>query len=48
MTSGILGVNMVVLSNYTELVKASVKEKLIYLSSAGLPLNLPKYLISRP
>ncbi len=48
MTSGILGVNiMVALSNYAELVKTSIKEKIdIIFSGAGLPLNLPKYLIN--
>lgn len=48
MTYGILGVNiMVALSNYAELVKTSIKEKIdIIFSGAGLPLNLPKYLIN--
>jgi len=46
MTDGVLGVNiMVALSNYAELVKTSIEEKIdIIISGAGLPLNLPEYL----
>jgi len=45
-TKGILGVNiMVALSNYAELVKAALEEKIdIIFSGAGLPLNLPGFL----
>jgi NAD(P)H-dependent flavin oxidoreductase YrpB (nitropropane dioxygenase family) len=45
-TSGILGVNiMVALSNYADLVKTAIEEKIdIIFSGAGLPLNLPQYL----
>lgn len=43
-TKGILGVNiMVALSNYADLVKASIEEEIdIIFSGAGLPLNLPQ------
>lgn len=45
-TKGILGVNiMSVLTNFSDLVKASIDEKIdIIFSGAGLPLDLPKYL----
>lgn len=45
-TQGILGVNiMVALTNFTDLVKTAVDEKVdIIFSGAGLPLDLPKYL----
>jgi nitronate monooxygenase len=47
MTSGVLGVNvMVALSNFADMVKTSVEEGIdIIFSGAGLPLDLPKYLI---
>lgn len=45
-SEGIIGVNiMVALSNYVDLVKTSIKEKVnIIFSGAGLPMDLPKYL----
>lgn len=45
-TKGILGVNiMVALSNYADLVKTSIEEKIdIIFSGAGLPMDLPQYL----
>lgn len=45
-SKGIIGVNiMVALSNYTDLVITSIREKIdIIFSGAGLPLDLPKYL----
>lgn len=45
-TKGILGVNiMVAMSNFAEMVKASIEERVdIIFSGAGLPLNLPSYL----
>ena len=45
-TTGILGVNiMVALSNYGELVRTALEEKIdIVFSGAGLPLNLPSFL----
>jgi NAD(P)H-dependent flavin oxidoreductase YrpB (nitropropane dioxygenase family) len=45
-TSGLIGVNiMVALSNYEDLVRASIEEGIdIIISGAGLPLDLPKYL----
>lgn len=45
-SDGIIGVNiMVALSNYTELVKTSITEKIdIIFSGAGLPLDLPSFL----
>lgn len=45
-TNGILGVNiMVALSNFDELVKISIDEKIdVIFAGAGLPLNLPKFL----
>ncbi len=44
LTKGILGVNiMVALTNFTELAKAAVEEKIdIIFAGAGLPLNLPQ------
>ncbi|MCF7924714.1 MAG: nitronate monooxygenase [Candidatus Izimaplasma sp.] len=46
MSKGIIGVNiMVALTNYSELVKAAIEEKIdIIFAGAGLPLDLPKYL----
>lgn len=46
MTKGIIGVNiMVALSNYADLVKTAIEEKIdIIFSGAGLPLNLPEFL----
>lgn len=46
MTKGILGVNiMVALTNYAEIVKASIEAGIdIIFSGAGLPLNLPQFL----
>jgi nitronate monooxygenase len=43
---GLLGVNiMVALSNYGELVKTAIEEKIDFIfSGAGLPLNAPEYL----
>lgn len=45
MTKGLLGVNiMVALSNYAELVRTAVEEKIDFVfSGAGLPLNLPEF-----
>lgn len=45
-TSGVIGVNiMVALTNFSDLVKTSIAEKIdIIFSGAGLPLNLPSYL----
>lgn len=45
-SNGIIGVNiMVALSNFTELVKTSIEEKIdIIFSGAGLPLDLPSFL----
>ncbi|NNG01753.1 MAG: nitronate monooxygenase [Desulfobacteraceae bacterium] len=45
-TKGVLGVNiMVALTNFADLVKTSIEEKIdIIFSGAGLPLNLPQYL----
>ncbi|MGE3062027.1 MAG: NAD(P)H-dependent flavin oxidoreductase [bacterium] len=45
-SKGIIGVNiMVALSNYADLVKTSIQEKVdIIFSGAGLPLNLPEFL----
>ncbi|OJU12410.1 MAG: 2-nitropropane dioxygenase [Clostridiales bacterium 43-6] len=45
-TQGILGVNiMVALSNFADVVKTSIEEKIdIIFSGAGLPLNLPEFL----
>lgn len=49
LSEGIIGVNiMVALSNFAELVKVSIDEKIdIIFSGAGLPLDLPKYLIGQ-
>jgi nitronate monooxygenase len=46
-SNGIIGVNiMVALSNYIDLVETSIREKVdIIFSGAGLPLDLPKYLV---
>jgi nitronate monooxygenase len=46
MSTGIIGVNiMVALTNYSELVKAAIEEKIdIIFAGAGLPTDLPKYL----
>lgn len=46
MTKGILGVNiMVALSNFADLVRTSIQEKIdVIFSGAGLPFDLPKYL----
>jgi NAD(P)H-dependent flavin oxidoreductase YrpB (nitropropane dioxygenase family) len=46
MTRGILGVNiMVALTNFADLVKTSIDEKIdVIFSGAGLPLDLPRYL----
>jgi nitronate monooxygenase len=48
-TSGVLGVNiMVALTNYAELVRASVEEGIdIIFSGAGLPLDLPRHLAGK-
>lgn len=48
-TTGILGVNiMVALTDFSELVKAAVKEKIdIIFAGAGLPLDLPKYVLDQ-
>ncbi|MFW5832288.1 MAG: NAD(P)H-dependent flavin oxidoreductase [Prolixibacteraceae bacterium] len=45
-TSGVIGVNvMVALTNFQDLVKAAITEKVdIIFSGAGLPMNLPEYL----
>lgn len=45
-TKGILGVNiMVALSNFADLVKTAIEEKIdIIFSGAGLPVNLPEFL----
>ena len=45
MTKGLLGVNiMVALSNFGDLVQASIEEGIDYIfAGAGLPLNLPEY-----
>lgn len=46
-TRGIIGVNILVaLTNFVDMVKTSIEEKIdIIFSGAGLPLDLPKYLI---
>jgi nitronate monooxygenase len=46
MTKGILGVNiMVALSNFADLVKTAIEEKIdIIFAGAGLPVNLPEFL----
>ena len=45
-SKGIIGVNiMVALSNFSDLVKAAIDEKIdVIFSGAGLPLNLPEFL----
>lgn len=45
-TKGIIGVNiMVAMSNYEDMVKTAISEKVdIIFSGAGMPLNLPKFL----
>jgi len=50
MTKGIIGVNvMVALSNYANLTKTAAKEGVdIIISGAGLPLDLPKFVIGMP
>jgi len=47
MTNGVIGVNiMVALSNYEDLVRTSISEGVdMIISGAGLPLDLPKYLV---
>ncbi|MDR1115177.1 MAG: nitronate monooxygenase family protein [Tannerella sp.] len=47
-TKGIIGVNiMVALSNYADMVRTSVKEKIdVIFAGAGLPLDLPSFLTS--
>jgi nitronate monooxygenase len=46
LTKGVVGVNiMVAMSNFADMVKASISEKIdIIFSGAGLPLNLPEFL----
>ncbi len=46
LTDGVLGVNiMVALTNFSELVKTAISEKIdIIFSGAGLPMNLPEFL----
>lgn len=46
LTDGVLGVNiMVALSNFDELMKTAIAEKIdVIISGAGLPLNMPQYL----
>jgi NAD(P)H-dependent flavin oxidoreductase YrpB (nitropropane dioxygenase family) len=46
-TSGIIGVNiMVALTNFSDMVKTAIAEKVdIIFSGAGLPMNLPQYLV---
>ena len=50
LTNGVVGVNiMVALSNYEEMVRVAVKEKVDYIiSGAGLPLSLPEYTKGSP
>ena len=45
-TKGIIGVNvMVALSNYADMVRTAIEEKIdVVFSGAGLPLDLPSYL----
>ncbi len=47
LTTGVLGVNiMSVLTNFSDMVKTSIEEKIdIIFSGAGLPLDLPSYLV---
>lgn len=49
LSKGIIGVNiMVALSNFADMVRVSIAEKIdIIFSGAGLPLDLPKYLIGQ-
>lgn len=46
LTKGIIGVNvMVALSNFADMVKTAIEEKVdVIFSGAGLPLNLPRFL----
>lgn len=46
-TEGIIGVNvMVAMSNFSDMVRTAIKERAdIIFSGAGLPLNLPSYLV---
>ncbi len=46
-TNGIIGVNiMVAITNFSDMVKTAIAEKVdIIFSGAGLPMNLPEYLI---
>ncbi|MDQ1330537.1 MAG: nitronate monooxygenase [Thermodesulfobacteriota bacterium] len=48
LTSGIIGVNiMVAMTHYADLVKASIEEAVdIIISGAGLPMDLPGYLVN--
>lgn len=50
MTQGILGVNiMVALTNFSDMVKTSIEEGIdIIFAGAGLPLDLPAYLLNQP
>jgi NAD(P)H-dependent flavin oxidoreductase YrpB (nitropropane dioxygenase family) len=47
-TKGVIGVNiMVALSNYADMVRTAIKEKIdVIFAGAGLPLDLPSYLAS--
>jgi len=47
LTTGVIGVNiMSVITDFSEMVKTSIEEKIdIIFSGAGLPLDLPKYLV---
>ena len=47
MTNGVLGINvMVALSNFADIVKTAIQEGIdVIFSGAGLPLNLPSYLM---
>lgn len=46
-TTGVIGVNvMVALSNYADMVRTAIEEKIdVVFSGAGLPLDLPSYLV---
>ena len=46
-TKGIIGVNvMVALSNYADMVRTAIEEKIdVVFSGAGLPMDLPKYFL---
>jgi nitronate monooxygenase len=48
-SKGIIGVNiMVALTNFSDMVKTSIEEGIdLILSGAGLPLDLPKYLVGK-